>query len=55
MAQWKQIQVVSNEDAGLIPGHTQWAKGSSIALSCSEVTDEAQIWCCCGCGGGWQL
>ena len=37
-----------HEDVGLIPGLTQWVKGSGIA-------DMAQIWCCCSCGIGWQV
>ena len=42
-------------DKGLILGLTQWVKGSGVAVSCSIVTDVAQIPHCCGCGVGQQL
>ena len=43
------------EDAGLIPGLTQWVKILVLPQAAAEVTDAAQIWHCCGCGIGWEL
>ena len=34
MAQWSVNPAKIHEDAGLIPGLTQWIKGSGIAVSC---------------------
>ena len=47
VAQGVKNQISIHEDAGLIPGLTQWIKGSGIATSYSVG--------CCGCGVGWQL
>ena len=38
------------EDMGSILGPTQWVKVPVL-----QVTDMAQILCCCGCGVGQQL
>ena len=44
------------EDVGLIPGLSQWVKGSGMAMSCVvQVADAAWIPRCCGCGVGRQL
>ena len=47
-----------HEDAGWIPGLTQWVKGSGVAVSCGVGhkcgSDLALIWCCCGWAVGRQ-
>ena len=35
VAQWVKNPTGIREDAGLIPGLAQWAKGSGIAVSCN--------------------
>ena len=42
-------------DTGLIPDLTQWARDPAFPQAAAWVTDVAQIWCCHGCGIGWQL
>ena len=44
-----------HEDAGLIPGLTQWVEDLTLLQAVAQVADSAQIWCCCGRGVGWQL
>ena len=53
----QQVKYLSNirEDAGLIPGLTQLVKDPELPQAMVQVTDVAQIQCCCGCGVGLQL
>ena len=44
-----------SEDAGSIPGLTQWVKELLLLQDVVQVTDAARILCCCGCGVGQQL
>ena len=42
-------------DAGVTPGLTQWVKDPAVLWAVVQVTDATWIWCCYGCGAGWQL
>ena len=45
----------NHEIVGSIPGLSQWVKDLVLLWAVVLVADSAQIWCCCGCGVGWQL
>lgn len=43
------------ENANSIPGLIQWVKGPAIPQTAVQVTNVAQLQCCCGCGKSQQL
>ena len=55
MAQWVKNPTSTLEDEGLIPGPAQCIKDLVLLQVAVWVADAAQIWCCHGCGVGWQL
>ena len=45
----------NHEVLSLIPGLTQWVRDPVLPRAVVQVTDAAQILCCCGFGVGQQL
>ena len=43
------------EDAGTVPGLSQWVKDLALMQGEAYVVDAARIWRCCVCGVGQQL
>ena len=55
MAQWVKNLSSIHEDVGLTPGLTLWLMDTALLQAVVQVTDVAQIPCCCGCGAGSDL
>ena len=50
--QWVKNPISIHEDSGFIPGPTQWVNDPVLPQTVVQVTEAAQIWCCCDCGVG---
>ena len=55
VVQWVKNPTNIHEDVGSSPGLTAWVGNPVLPQATLWVTDSAWIWCCCGCGVGWQL
>ena len=55
VAQWVKNLTSVHEDVGSTPGLPQWVKYLALLEAAVQFPDVVWIWCCWGCGVGWQL